>query len=115
LQNKAAKIILDRLLYSSASYTLATEVDTIREKAFPAKMCACIQMSKWTLTLITQQHQHIITPDIKSILDSPALEGIGENKELPITLVMIVILSARYKYETLTVNIFKRQVFNFLI
>ena len=45
-------------------------------------MCACLQMSKWTyinheLTLVTQQHHIIITPEIKSILVSPALKEIG--------------------------------------
>jgi len=41
--------------------------------------------------LLTQTRNHkfigaINIMDIKSILDSPVLEGIGENKELPITL-----------------------------
>ena len=52
LQNKATKIILHQPLYSSASHALA----------FPTKMSACLQLSKWTykseLTLLTQQHLH---------------------------------------------------------
>ena len=50
LQNKAAKIISDRPLYSSASHALATLmwIPLEKTKAFPAKMCACLQMSKWT-------------------------------------------------------------------
>ena len=46
LQNKAAKTILDRLLYLAASHASATlKWIPLEKKAFPAKMCACIQMS----------------------------------------------------------------------
>ena len=45
LQNKAAKIILDRPLYSSASHALAT-LKWIPEKALPVKICACTQRSQ---------------------------------------------------------------------
>jgi len=48
LQNKVAEIILDQPLYSSASHALATLKWKPLEKAFPAKMCACFQISKWT-------------------------------------------------------------------
>jgi len=47
LQNKAAKIILDQPLYSSASHAPATlKWIPLEKKGFPAKMCACLQMSK---------------------------------------------------------------------
>ena len=42
LQNKAAKIILDRPLYSSASDANYTEVVNTRKKALPAPMRTCI-------------------------------------------------------------------------
>ena len=46
LQNKAAKIILDRPLYSSASHALATLRWLPLEKRRFQRRCACIQMSK---------------------------------------------------------------------
>ena len=89
LQNKAAKIILDQPLYSSASHALATlKWIPLEKRRFQRR---CLQVYKCLsglinreLTLLTQQYLVIITPETKSILDSPALKETGENKELPI-------------------------------
>ena len=93
LQNKAAKIILHRLLYSSASHALVTLKWIPLEKRRFQRRCVhtCIYkcLNELITHILTLEHNNIniiITPEIKSILDSPALKGIGENKGLPITL-----------------------------
>ena len=92
LQNKAAKIILDRPLYSSASHALATlkwiPLEKRRFQRRRVHVDKCLnQLITHELTLETQQHQHNnYNTRKKSILDSPALKGSGENKELRITL-----------------------------
>ena len=100
LQNKAAKIILDRLLYSSASHALVTLKWIPLEKRRFQRRCVhvykCLNgFINHELTLVTKQHQHNYNTTHKVNLRLPALERIGENKELPITLLMILILSAR--------------------
>ena len=63
LQNRAAKIILDRPLYSSASHGLATFKWIPLEKRRFQQRCVhvykCLNgLINHELTLVTQQHQH---------------------------------------------------------
>ena len=63
LQNKAAKIILDRPLYSSASHALVTLKWIPLEKRHFQRRCVhvykCLNgLINHELTLVTQQHQH---------------------------------------------------------
>ena len=87
LQNKAGKIILDRPLYSSASHALAILKWIPLEKAFPVKMCACINgIINHELTLVTQQQQHNCNIRNKINLRLPSVKRNWGNKELHIML-----------------------------
>ena len=63
LQTKAAKIILDRPLYSSAMHALATHKWVPLEKGHFQRRCSyvykCLNgLGKYDMNVITQQEQH---------------------------------------------------------
>lgn len=118
VQNKAAKIILDRPLYSSASHALATlKWISFEKKGFQRR---CVHVNKCLnglinheLTLVTHQNLHNYITRIKVNLRVPCVKrNWGKQR------------TAYHAYHSLSeimtrvsanVNIFKRQVYNFLI
>ena len=119
LQNKAAKIILDRPLYSSASDALTTLKWLALEKRRFQRRCVhvykCLYgLTHHELTLVTQQEQHSYNTRNKANLKIPSVKRNWGKQRTGYHAV-----NDFNSLETIrasdNVNILKRQIFNSLI
>ena len=120
LQNKAAKIILDRPLYSSASHALATLKWIPLEKRRFQRRCVLVYkclngLINHELTLVTQQHQHNYNTRHKVNLRLPCVRRNWGKQRTAYHAVNDFNSLSQIIRDSANVNIFKRQVFNFLI
>ena len=118
LQNKAAKIILDRPLYSSASHALATLKWIPLEKRRFQRRCVhvykCLNgLINHELTLVTQQHQHNYNTRHKVNLRLPCVRRNWGKQRTAYHAVNDFNSLSQIIRDSANVNIFKRQVFNF--
>ena len=120
-QNKAAKIILDRPLsmYSSASRALATWKWIPLEKRRFQRRCVhvykCLNGSiNHELTLVTQQHQHNYNTRQKVNRRLPCVRTNWGKQRTAYHAVNDFNSLSQIIRDSANVNIFKRQVFNFL-
>ena len=117
---KAAKIILDRPLYSSASHAFATLKWIPLEKRRFQRRCVhvykCLNgLINHELTLVTQQHQHNYNTRDKVNLRLPCVRRNWGKQRTAYHAVNDFNSLSQIIRDSANVNIFKRQVFNFLI
>ena len=120
LQNKAAKIILDRLLYSSASHALATLKWIPLEKRRFQRRCVhvykCLnELITHELTLETQQHQHNYNTRNKVNLRLPCVKRKWGKQRTAYHAVNDFNSLSEMIRDCSNVNIFNRRVYRFLI
>jgi len=120
LQNKAAKIILDQPLYSSASHALATLKWIPSEKRRFQRRCVhvykCLNgLINQELTLVTQQHQHNYNTRNKVNLRLPCVKRNWGKQRTAYHAVNDFNSLSKMIRDSTNVNIFKRQVYNSLI
>ena len=120
LQNKAAKIILDRPLYSSASDALATlKWLTLEKRRFQRR---CVHVYKYLnglthheLTLVTQQEKHSYNTRNKANLKIPSIKRNWGKQRTGYHAVSDFNALDKTIRASDNVNILKRQIFNSLI
>jgi len=119
LQNKAAKIILDRPLYLSASHALATLKWLPLEKRHFQQRCVHVYRCltgfiNHELTLVTQQHQHNYNTRHKVNLRLPCVRTNWRKQRTAYHAVNDFNSLSQIIRDSANVNILKTQVFNFL-
>ena len=119
LQNKAAKIILDRPLYSSTSHALATLKWIPLEKRRFQRRCGSVNVYKCLnglinheLTLVTQQQQHYCNTRNKVNLRLPSVKRNWEKQRTTYHAVNDFNSLSQVKRKSVNINTFKRHVFN---
>ena len=120
LQNKAAKIILDRPLYSSASHALATLKWIPLEKRRFQRRCVhvykCLnELITHELTYETQQHKHNCNTRNKVNLRLPCVKRNWGKQRTAYHAVNDFNSLSEMIRDSANVNIFKRQLYSFLI
>ena len=120
LQNKAAKIILDRPLYSSASDALTTLKWLTLEKRRFQRRCVhvykCLNgLTHHELTLVTQQEQHSYNTRNKANLKIPSIKRNWGKQRTGYHAVSDFNSLDKTIRASDNVNILKRQIFNSLI
>ena len=120
LQNKAAKIILDRPLYSSASDALTTLKWLTLEKRRFQRRCVhvykCLNgLTHHELTLVTQQEQHSYNTRNKANLKIPSVKRNWGKQRTGYHAVSDFNSLDKTIRASDNVNILKRQIFNSLI
>ena len=120
LQNKAAKIILDRPLYSSASHALATLKWIPLEKRRFQRRCVHIykclnELITHELNLETQQHKHNYNTRNKVNLRLPCVKRNWGKQRTAYHAVNDFNSLSEMIRDSANVNIFKRQLYSFLI
>ena len=114
LQNRAAKIILDRPLYSSASDALTLENRRFQRRCVHVYKCLN-GLTHHELTLVTQQEQHSYNTRNKANLKIPSIKSNWGKQRTGYHAVSDFNSLDKTIRASENVNILKGQIFNSLI
>ena len=120
LQNKAAKIILDRPLYSSATHALATLKWVPLEKRRFQRRCIyvykCLNgLVEHDMNFIRQQEQHDYNTRTKLNLRLPRVKRNWGKQRTPFHAIKDFNSLSQAIRQSVNLNIFKRNLFKFVI